>query len=265
MTDSMNCLMRVSHLSHSYADHSILSDVSFSITDSERVVVLGSNGCGKSSLLKIMNGLITPQQGEVFFKDYPITLKGLKKDANLQRLFRSQVCLLFQNPDAMIFNPTVYDEIAFGLRQLKRDNVDDRVHYWADQIGIRGLLHRTPFTLSGGEKQKVCLAALLALEPKLLLLDEPTSAMDPRATGWLVDFLNGLGITTLISTHNLSLASELGTRALVLSEDHRLIYDGEIAPLFDNLSIFIQANLVHAHKHKHGDQEHTHVHLHDWD
>ena len=89
--------------------------------------------------------------------------------------------------------------------------------------------------------------------------------MDPRATGWLVDFLNGLSITTVITTHNLSLAEELGNRTLVLSEDHRLIYDGDIAPLFDDLSIFIQANLVHAHKHKHGDQEHTHVHIHDWD
>jgi cobalt/nickel transport system ATP-binding protein len=200
----------------------------------------------------------------VLFEGQEISPKRLTSDKPLQRHFRQRVCLLFQNPDAMIFNPTVYDEIAFGLRQLQVSQLDERVRYWADQVGVSALLTRSPFSLSGGEKQKICLASLLALEPKVLLMDEPTSAMDPRATGWLVDFLAHLSMTTITTTHNLSLAPELGTRTLVLSEDHRLIYDGDMAPLFADLSILTQANLVHTHRHAHGEQVHAHVHIHDW-
>jgi cobalt/nickel transport system ATP-binding protein len=261
MTNSLLALHNISHL---YSGQSVLDDITLDITSGERIVILGANGCGKSTLLKIMNGLIAPAAGQVFFDGQVISPKALKSNKHLQRLFRQQVCLLFQNPDAMIFNPTVYDEIAFGLRQLQIAHLDERVRHWAEMVGVSALLERSPFSLSGGEKQKVCLASLLALEPKVLLMDEPTSAMDPRATGWLVDFLASLSITTVTTTHNLSLAPELGSRTLVLSEDHKLIYDGAIAPLFADLSVLTQANLVHTHHHSHGDEVHAHVHIHDW-
>ncbi len=261
MTDPLLVLRNITHL---YSGKSVLDDITLDITSGERIVILGANGCGKSTLLKIMNGLIAPAAGQVFFDGQEISPKALKSNSQLQRHFRQNVCLLFQNPDAMIFNPTVYDEIAFGLRQLQMLQLDERVRHWAEQVGVSALLERSPFSLSGGEKQKVCLASLLALEPKVLLMDEPTSAMDPRATGWLVDFLAGLSITMVTTTHNLSLAPELGSRTLVFSEDHKLIYDGAIAPLFNDLSILTQANLVHTHRHFHGDKVHTHVHIHDW-
>lgn len=261
MTDRV---FEVRDLSHFFAGKSVLSQLSFDIDAGERVVLLGANGCGKSTLLRILNGLIAPSSGEVRYQGQAISPALLKKTPALQRQFRQSVCLLFQHPEMMIFNPTVYDEIAFGVQQIEGIDVDARVTYWANQVGVGHLLTRLPFNLSGGEKQKVCLAAMLALEPRVLLLDEPTSAMDPRSTGWLIDFLNALGITTLISTHNLSLAVELGARALVLSEDHRLIYDGDIAPLFEDLSILLSANLVHTHQHRHGGAVHSHLHIHDW-
>jgi cobalt/nickel transport system ATP-binding protein len=243
--------------------HVALAAIGFSIQAGEKVVLLGANGSGKSTLLKLINGLIAPSSGEVRHKGEVITPARLK-GTPLGRRFRREVALLFQNPDAMLFNPTVYDEIAFGPRQLGLPDVEARVRHWAAAAGVERHLARAPFGLSGGEKQKVCIAALMALEPELLLLDEPTAALDPRSTGWLVDFLADLPVTVLSTTHNLSLAAELGSRALVLSEDHRLIYDGSIAPFLGDMDRLLAANLVHNHRHQHGGREHRHYHVHDW-
>ncbi|NWG39564.1 MAG: ABC transporter ATP-binding protein [Hydrogenophilaceae bacterium] len=256
-------MIRVENMTHHYGDKISLNEISFSIAEGEKVVLLGCNGSGKSTLLKILDGLITPRAGQVFYQGQPITSLHLKQGA-MRRIFRKEVALLFQNPDVMLFNPTVYDEIAFGPRQLGWSNIDERVSHWADLLGLSAYLERPPFTLSGGEKQKLALAALLAVEPRLLLLDEPAAALDPRSTGWLVDFLAGLRVTLLTTTHNLSLAPELGARALVLGEDHRLIYDGPIKNFLGHLDLLVAANLAHTHRHHHGEFEHRHWHTHDW-
>ena len=250
-------------LGHRYGGTEVLRGIDFALRPGERAVLLGCNGSGKSTLLKLLDGLIAPTAGEVVYQGEAITPARLKLPA-LHRRFRSEVALLFQNPDAMLFNPTVFDEIAFGPRQLGLPDLVDRVRHWAAQVGVEAHLERPPFALSGGEKQKVCLAALLALSPKVLLLDEPTAALDPRSTGWLVDFLNSLDATVLVTTHNLSLAPELGQRALVLGEDHRLIHDGPVGALLRDIDRLAAANLAHTHSHRHGPIEHRHTHLHDW-
>ncbi|MFZ5483579.1 MAG: energy-coupling factor ABC transporter ATP-binding protein [Pseudomonadota bacterium] len=248
---------------HAYGGQDVLVDLDLSARAGERIVLLGCNGSGKSTLLKIMNGLFAPTRGVFRYAGQAITPAALKA-ADLHRRFRAEVALLFQNPDAMLFNPTVFDEIAFGPRQLGLADIADRVRHWADVVGVSRHLDRAPFGLSGGEKQKVCLAALLALEPKVLLLDEPTAALDPRSTGWLVDFLNSLAVTTVVSTHNLSLAPELGQRGWVLGEDHRLLHDGPLGPLLDDVERLTAANLAHTHSHRHGGLVHRHSHAHDW-
>ncbi|WP_457622259.1 energy-coupling factor ABC transporter ATP-binding protein [Persephonella sp.] len=247
----------------SYENSPVLRDISFQINEKEKVVLLGINGCGKSTLLKILNGLIFPEKGSYYFKGELITEKKLK-NKEFTRKFRKSNVLLFQNPDSMIFNPTVYDEIAFGLRQLFPDSIDEKVHFWAEKLGISHLLKRSPFELSGGEKQKVCLASILVLEPELLLLDEPTANLDPRSTGWFVDFLSELDITVITTTHNLSLAPELGSRVIVLSEDHNIIYDGDINSFIEDIDLLKKANLVHTHYHRHGTLKHKHYHTHDF-
>ncbi|MDO9695620.1 MAG: ABC transporter ATP-binding protein [Candidatus Latescibacteria bacterium] len=257
-------MISVERLGHDYDGAATLSGVGFRLAAGEKAVLLGCNGCGKSTLLKILAGLVAPRSGRYLYDGRPVDAAALR-DAAFRRRFRAEVGLLFQHADAMLFNPTVRDEIAFGPRQHGLDDADARVARWSAALGVAGLLDRAPWTLSAGQKQMVCLASLLVLEPRLLLLDEPTAALDPRSTGWLVDFLQDLGQTLLVTTHNLSLAPELGSRCLVLGEDHTLLHDGVVDDLAGDLDLLRRANLVHAHRHRHGGREHRHDHTHDWD
>ncbi|MCP4574015.1 MAG: energy-coupling factor ABC transporter ATP-binding protein [bacterium] len=256
-------MIAIEKLSHAYGKRTTLVDVDASIDAGEKIVLLGSNGCGKTTLLKILTGLLEPGGGHVLYDGHQVSPAALR-DKTVRRRFRREVGLLFQNPEAMLFNPTVRDEIAFGPRQHDLPDADDRARHWAAQVGVEDLLDHAPYTLSAGQKQLVCLAALLALSPRLLLLDEPTAALDPRSTGWLVDFLQDLPQTLVVATHNLSLATELGERCLVLGEDHTLLHDGDVASLREDTEVLYRANLVHTHRHRHGDQEHRHYHTHDW-
>jgi cobalt/nickel transport system ATP-binding protein len=253
-------MIEVDRISYCYPKGGpVLTEVSLGVGEKERVVLLGANGCGKTSLLRILNGLLFPDQGTVAYRGTTVTARQMK-DRAWSRRFRKEVVLLFQQPEAMLFNPTVYDEIAYGLRQLGGDDVDARVRHWAAQLDVDRHLSRPPFQLSGGEKQKVCLAALLALEPEVLLLDEPTANLDPRGSGWLVDFLQDLNVTSVTTTHNLGLAGELGERAIVLSEEHRLIFDGPVGRLREDEQTLLAANLVHVHRHRRGPLLPPHAH-----
>lgn len=248
-----------------YGGAPVLRDVSFSLAAGEHAVLLGANGSGKSTLLRILNALQFPTTGSYRFRGETVTPR-LARDRHWGREFRSQVVLLFQDPDAMLFNPTLFDEIAFAPRQLGWPDIGDRVAHWAEQVGLQGRLDDSPLTLSQGQKQRACLAALLILEPTVVLLDEPTGNLDPRSTGWLVDLLRDLDATVVTSTHNLSLAPELGNRALVLGEDHRLLHDGPVGEVVTDRDTLWAANLLHSHRHHHhGAVAHEHFHSHDWD
>lgn len=242
----------------------VLDGVSLSVREGEKLVLLGANGSGKSTLLKLMNGLVQPQSGSYRYGGEEVTPARLKGGAWARR-FRSEVVLLFQHPEAMLFNPTVRDEIAYGPRQLGFADAEARTARWAAALGLLPLLDKAPFALSGGQKQKVALAAILALEPRVLLLDEPVSSLDPRASGWLVDFLLDCGKTVVVSTHNLSMATELGERCLVLGEGGRPLYDGPLQEALHDRALLESADLVHRHRHRHDGVEHAHTHTHDWE
>lgn len=260
-------MIDVDGLSFRYADGQLaLRDVGFSLPAGERAVLLGANGCGKSTLLKLMGGLEFATRGCVRFRGEELTPARFR-DRSWRRMFRGAVGMVFQHPDAMLFNPTVRDEIAYGPRRLERPDADRIAVEWAERFGLADRLDAAPFRLSGGEKQRLCLACVLACEPSVLLLDEPTANLDPRATGWLVDLLLDFkGLTTLVSTQNLSLAAELGTRAVVLGEDGSLAHDGALSDVLGDTDLLWRANLAHRHRHRHGDgTEHRHVHVHrDW-
>jgi cobalt/nickel transport system ATP-binding protein len=258
-------MIRVEGVTHRYpGGEVVLDDVSFHIRRGEKVVLLGTNGCGKTTLLRVVDGLVFPGAGTVEVDGHAVTRRSLK-ESPLRERFRRDVVLLFQNPEAMVFNPTVLDEIAYGLRLAGVSDAEERAGHWAEEFGVTRHLHRPAFQLSRGEIQKVCLASLLVLEPRVLLLDEPTASLDPRSTGWLIDLLQELDQTMLVTTHNLSMASELGDRTIVLSEDHRVVYDGAVTELLGDTEKLIEANLVHVHRHRHGEIEHRHFHTHEWD
>jgi cobalt/nickel transport system ATP-binding protein len=250
----------------------VLDNISCRIDAGEKLVLLGANGSGKSTLLKLMNGLLDASSGAVRWHGEAISRQRLR-GREFARNFRGRNVLLFQHPEAMLFNATVAEEIAYGPRRLGLPEVDARVGRYAAELGLSDLLTLPPFELSGGEKQKLALAALLVLEPDLLLLDEPTAHLDPRAVAWLVDWLLDAPQAALISTHNLSLARELASRCLVLGPAGTLLFDGPLVEALKDMDLLVAANLAHRHRHRHryraagGDQAHmhSHFHTHDWD
>lgn len=220
----------------------IFENLNLRIGEGEKVVLLGVNGSGKSTLLKMLNALVFPDSGELLFENTPLTKKALK-DKVTNEHFRRSVGLVFQNIDAMLFNPSVYDEIAFGSRQLEYDDIDARVRNYADVFGLTPYLNSVPFKLSGGQKQKLALACVMSLSPKVLLLDEPTSALDPASTARFLDMIAALSITTVIATHNLAIAPKLGERVIILDENGRIIYDGNSNEAYE-IDLLTRAGLV---------------------
>ncbi|GAP38840.1 ABC transporter ATP-binding protein [Piscinibacter sakaiensis] len=241
-----------------------LRGIDLRVAAGEKLVVLGSNGGGKSSLLKLLNGLVPPERGHYRYDGQQVDAARLA-DRSFARRLRQETVLLFQHPEAMLFNPSVREEIAYGPRRLGWPDVEAQVEHWARELRLLPLLDKPPHALSGGEKQKVALAALLILRPRLILLDEPTASLDPRSSGWLVDFLFDHPATVLTSTHHLSMAAEFGSRCLVLGEDHRLLYDGPTEAALADLALLERANLAHRHRHRHGAHGPVHAHLHRHD
>lgn len=223
-------------------NHTVFTDMSLRIEEGEKIVLLGVNGSGKSTLLKLLNGLEFPDSGELVYEGKTLTKSALKQKQT-NEYFRRHVGLVFQNIDAMLFNPTVYDEIAFGPRQLEFDDVDARVHNYAELFGLTQFLKSVPFKLSGGQKQKLALACVMALSPKVLLLDEPTSALDPASTAKFLDIIAALPITTITATHNLTIAPRLGERVIILDEKGKILYDGNSKNAYE-IELLTKAGLL---------------------
>jgi len=264
----MTPLFELSGVGYNYAGGIVaLQDVSLTVAPGEKLAILGANGCGKSTLIKLLDGLIHPQTGTIRAFGEPLTEAALRAEAFSYR-FRRRVGFIFQNSDAQLFSPTVRDEIAFGPLQmgLERAEVERRLCDVADMLGITPLLERPPFQLSGGEKKKVAIASALVVNPDALLLDEPTNGLDPRSQRWLVDLLvrlHAAGKTLITATHDLSIVPEIADRALVFSEEHTLVADGPSRAILRDMDLLLRVNLVHEHMHRHGDLVHSHPHFHD--
>ncbi len=235
-------MIKLESITFEYEDKIALDSFNLQIQAGEKIALLGNNGSGKSTILKILAGIYFANKGDYFFQENRVSKRDIKKE------FRKKVGVLFQNPESMIFNPTVYDEVAFSLREFGFEDIDARVMQISQEFKMEHLLKKSPLELSGGEKQKVMLASILVYEPEILLLDEPTSSMDPATTGWFVDFLIELNKTVVISTHDIAHAYEMCERGVVIDETHKKIFDGAIEVLLDDLDILLQANLIHKHK-----------------
>jgi cobalt/nickel transport system ATP-binding protein len=224
------------------------------------VVLLGANGSGKSTLLRLLAGLIFPTAGRVRAFGTELAEEKLETDT-FRRFFRSRVGFLFQNADVQLFSPTVAEEVAFGPLQLdlSQEEAAGRVADVLAMLGIGGLRDRSPLHLSGGEKKKVALAAMLAVNPAVLLLDEPTAALDPRSRYWFTELageLAGAGKTFVTATHDLTLAERIATRIVVMGEDHRVVAAGPPAAVLADRELLVGANLLHeADRYSYGDGE----------
>lgn len=260
-------LFQVERATFGYPGHEpSLVDVSFSVQPGERVAVLGANGSGKSTLLHLLDGLFFVQQGAVRFAGTALSASSVDRPP-LGRRFREEVGFLFQNSDAQLFGATVEDELAFGPLQigLTPKEIERRIADTLALLDIEDLRHRVPQRLSAGEKKTVALASLLTMGPRLLLLDEPTAGLDPRSQSTLVDILQQLhegGVTLLTATHDLILCEHVADRAIVISEEHRLVADGPLDTILHDLDLLKAVNLVHVHAHHHGGSIHRHAHIH---
>lgn len=258
----------VEQVTFAYPGHALSVDgVSFTVEAGERLALLGANGSGKSTLLHLLDGLFFPQQGAVTAFGHELTEEALECPP-FGPQFRKDVGFLFQNSDAQLFCATVEEELAFAPLQLRwpKAEIYQRIDDTLRLLEIAHLRDRAPYNLSGGEKKRVALASLLIVNPSVLLLDEPTAGLDPRSQSMLLEILEQLhqqaGMTLITATHDLTLLPHLADRALVLSEDHRLVADGSAHAILEDTDALLSVNLIHAHTHRHGDIVHRHPHHH---
>lgn len=255
-------------VSYSYEGINALSHIDLKIKKGESVSLIGPNGSGKSTLLKLINGIIQPDRGNYRFNGEQISAKRLQ-DAKFAKAFHQKIGFVFQNSDNQLFCADVFDEIAFGPRQMGLDEeaVAQRVNDCLDLLKLQGFEHRQPYHLSGGEKRKVAIACVLALNPEVLVLDEPMNGLDPRTERWLVQFLTELnrsGKTLITSTHNLELVQEISKRAVLFDETHSIAADLHTSQLLDDIDLLKRVNLVDEYYHKHEDGGHSHFHIHNF-
>ena len=251
----MNTAIQVANLSYRYHDGTeALRGVSFSVAAGECVALLGPNGSGKSTLLLHLNGLLPEKlrsDGAVRILGQPVTPDNLVA-------VRRQVGLVFQDPDDQLFCPSVGEDVAFGPQQLGlgEAEVKARVHKALAQAGLAGFAHRATHHLSQGEKRRACLAGVLACEPTVLVLDEPTSDLDPRGRREFKALLRQIPATKAIATHDLELVVELCSRAIVL--DHGIVVaEGPVVELLNNEQLMLAHGLerphILRHSHPHGE------------
>ena len=212
-----------------------LRQINVCITHGESVAIVGQNGAGKSTLLSLLAGVALPTGGSVRIGDYPVTRQTLK-------LVRRTVGMVFQNSDDQLFMPTVYDDVAFGPLNLGLPSaeVEARVTKALETVGAEKLASRAPYRLSGGQKRAVAIATVLAMSPDILVMDEPSAGLDPRARRQVIELLLQFTHTKIIATHDLDLALEVCGRTILLG-------DGEIVA--DGLSreVLTNSTLLAAH------------------
>jgi cobalt/nickel transport system ATP-binding protein len=249
-----------------YPKVTALDGLNLTVKAGKRVALLGANGSGKSTLLRILDGLAFAEKGSVLFCGESLSEDRLQDPAFAYQ-FRRRVGLVFQNPDIQLFSPTVFDEVAFGPLQLRwpKQEVRSRVTQILDLMKITHLKDRSPHHLSTGEKKRVTLASVLVLDPEVLLLDEPTAALDPKSASQMIDFLVGWrgGVKTVITTaHNLDIVEDIADYCYVL-QTGRVEAEGFPAEVLRETALLERTNLIHVHRHVHPSGEvHSHPHLH---
>ena len=224
--------IRIDSLDVAYPDgRNVLRGLDLEVGTGERVAVLGPNGAGKTTLALTLNGILTPTAGRVTIGDLPVV------KANLPEI-RRRVAIVFQDPDDQLFMPTVHDDVGFGPANLglRGRELEHRIEEGLEAVGMGEHAARAPHHLSFGQRRRVAVATVLAMHPEVLVLDEPTSILDPVARRELADILADLDLTTLVVTHDLPYALELCPRSVILDDGH-IVADGPTPDLLDDTAL----------------------------
>ena len=213
-------MLKIENLTVTYPDQTKgIDDVSLTVMDGESVALIGANGAGKTSLIMSLVGVL-PSSGNVF-------AEGIKLSEDTLSEIRTKIGVVFQNPDDQLFMPTIYENIAFGLRNIEmpEKQIKERIAACLALLKIEKLGSKTALKISGGEKRLVALATVLIMEPAIMLFDEPTAFLDPKARRNLLQVLNVLPHTKLIATHDLSFAAETCQRSILI-KNGKIFADG---------------------------------------
>lgn len=219
-------------LHFSYPDgHKAVKGLSFSIHHGEAVGIIGANGAGKSTLLMLLMGVLFPDSGAVLVGDAHVTPKTLS-------VIRQRLGMVFQDPDDQLFMTTVYDDVAFGPRNygLDEKEVEARVQQALEMVGIPHLKDRAPFKLSGGEKRAAAIASVLSMQPDVLIMDEPTAALDPKSRRRVMELLDSFEHTKIITSHDLDMVLDTCKRVIVI-KDGQIAADGPAADILSNAEL----------------------------
>jgi cobalt/nickel transport system ATP-binding protein len=230
-------VLSVNNLHFSYPDgHVALNGVSLKLCEGDKVALVGPNGAGKSTLMLHLNGILGGK-GEVEIAGKKLTRENLPA-------IRAMVGLVFQNPDDQLFSPTVFEDVAFGPLHmgLPEEEVRTRVEAALEAVRMSGYRDRLSHHLSVGEKKRIAIATVLSMNPSLLVLDEPSAGLDPRARRTLINLLRDLPITMLVSTHDMKLVQELFPRTIVVDEG-RVVADGLTMDILEDESLLMAHGL----------------------
>ena len=239
-------IVEVRNLGYAYPDGTeALKDVSFRIEHGGAVALVGANGAGKSTLLLHLNGYLPITRGEVRIGDTPLTRETAA-------LARRAVGIVFQDPDDQLFMPTVGEDVAFGPLNagLPPEEVERRVASALERVGMAHVRDRPPYRLSAGEKRAVAIATVLAMGPDILVMDEPSSNLDPRARRRLIELLKSFAHTKIIATHDLELVVEVCDRVIVL-DGGRIVADGPAREILNDEALMLAHGLERPHSLRH--------------
>jgi len=231
-------IVEVAGLQHVYSDGTAaLRGVSFRILHGESVALVGANGAGKSTLLLHLNGYLSPTSGFVRVGDFPLTRETVTE-------VRRTVGMIFQDPDDQLFMPTVYDDVAFGPLNLgfPPDEVEQRVMKALATVGIEHLQDKPPYRLSGGEKRRAAIASVISMSPAILVMDEPTTGLDPLARRQLITLMREFRHTKIIATHDLDMVFDVCERTIVM-HDGAVMADGPTREIFNDDRLLSECRL----------------------
>ncbi|MGB3700503.1 MAG: ABC transporter ATP-binding protein [Anaerolineales bacterium] len=227
----MHHSIEIEQLTYSYPDgHTALSEISLLIQPGEKVALVGPNGAGKSTLILHLNGILTGIGS--------VRVCGLDVSKETLGRVRAMVGMVFQSPDDQLFSPRVFDDVAYGplYQGLPAEMIQERVEQSLAAVAMSGYAQRVSHHLSMGEKKRIAIATVLSMEPEVLILDEPTAGLDPRARRSLINLLRDLPLTMLVSTHDMPFVEDLFPRMVILDEG-RLVADGQTSDLMENTQL----------------------------